>query len=95
MRLATVDFAKPTVNGFVIQNVSSGGAGFAWGTITDIFVVDPTALSTTVAHETGHLCWLTHRGSSGNLMTPGRGDMDSKLTRWQVSVIRSSKYANY
>jgi hypothetical protein len=95
MRLAAADFAKPTVNGFVIRSVSNGGGGFAWGMITDIFVADPASKSTVIPHETGHLCWLFHRNSANNLMTPDRADMDSKLTRWQVSVIRSSKYAHY
>jgi hypothetical protein len=93
--LLSADYAKPTVTGFVIRDVSGGSRGFAWGMISDIFVVDPTALSTSVAHEIGHLCWLLHRKKKHNLMTPGRDDMDSHLTRWQIAMIRSSKYANY
>jgi len=94
-QLLGAEYAKPTVTGSVVRDVSGGSRGFAWGMITDIFLVDPTALSTSVAHEMGHLCWLLHRKKAGNLMTPGRADAASHLTRWQISVIRSSKYATY
>lgn len=56
-------------------------------------VIAKDALPSTLAHELGHVGGLFHRSNSKNLMTPGR--TDDELTRWQVSVIRNSRYVTF
>jgi len=51
--------------------------------------------TTTLAHELGHMCGLWHTSGQTNLMNSDRGDLDSDLSRLQISVLRNSRFVTY
>lgn len=71
--------------------------GCAWPWIHNFCLVDANKPKpTTLAHEMGHLCGVfPHSPADHNLMNKDRGDMDSKLQRWQMAVIRTARYVTY
>ena len=70
--------------------------GCSYPVISDYSLVARDAKTTTLAHEMCHLCGLfKHHSDEHNLMNSNRGDMDSDLTNWQITVVRNSKYVTY
>ena len=81
---------------FVVHSIAGGDRqGCAYPLIRNVCMIATNARTTTLAHEIGHLCGLTHHSGQHNLMNSDRDDMDSDLTRWQISVFRNSRYVTY
>ena len=80
---------------FIVDEITGPAVGCSWPVLNNYVLVDGDALSTTMAHEIGHHCYLWHTSSPTNLMTPGSGDMVSGLSRSQECMVRASKYATY
>jgi len=79
---------------FAVEDITSDSQplGVA-NTLWNFCVVAQDAKLSTLAHELGHMCGLLHRSNVNNLMTPGR--TDDRLTRWQISVIRNSRFVTF
>ena len=86
---------------FVVHNIDEGSRnGCAFPVVQDYCLVERNPRTTTLAHEMCHLGGLSfpnegHRSEPDNLMNITRDDLDSDLTRWQISVVRSSRYVTY
>lgn len=82
---------------FTVKSISGDKLGCAYPVASSFCVITPKAGLTTLAHEICHLCWLGDRNSNDkNLMSSQRDrDLDYKLTRWQISVVRNSRYVVY
>jgi hypothetical protein len=91
----TTGYAQPTAVGYVVRDITGDAGGCSWPLLNNVFVLDRQAKSTAMAHELGHMCWLPHSHSGKNLMNPERDDMDSRLKRIQIALLRSSKYAYF
>lgn len=90
-----IGYGEP-IYAFVVAQIDGGkrnGCAYPW--IHNLVLVEQTPRTTTLAHEIGHQCGLTHVSASQNLMKPDRADMDSKLNRWQISVFRNSRYVTF
>ena len=73
---------------------SQNKLGYSWGPMEDFIIVINDAKDSTLAHEIGHSCLLSHNTIDElNLMfTPNR--KDDKLNKKQIFLIRNSKYVS-
>lgn len=84
----------------IIVKTMEGDPGRAFGPAANFVLIeknifdDPKNATTLVAHEIGHACGLLHRKPKENLMHHD-GDRKEKLSRWQSSVMRGSKFVWY
>jgi hypothetical protein len=89
-----IGYGEPVFT-FIVIDFPSSQLGVA-NTLWNFCLMSTKAGPTTLAHELGHMCGLLHRSDSGNLMKPGRDlTNDDNLTRWQISVIRNSRFVTY
>jgi len=83
---------------FVILKFGDGklGCGYPMGPINYCLITKECPM-TTLAHELCHMCGLADRSSRNqNLMSSNRTkDTDYDLTRWQISVVRNSRFVTY
>jgi len=84
---------------FVVLSIGGGeseGCGYPWGPVNFCLITRDCPM-TTLAHELCHMCGLTDRSSHNkNLMSSNRNkDTDYDLTRWQISVVRNSRFVTY
>ncbi len=78
---------------FVVDEIQNNKAGsvYWWG--VNYCIIASDAGLTTMAHELGHVCGLTHWGSAHNLMKRDRDhSKDCDLNRLQISWIRDSRF---
>lgn len=100
------EYSVPSVIGigspiyaFAVRNIAGTSNGCSLGPLTNYVVFEAgntCAGNTHLAHEMGHACNLLHTNDTTNLMNPdclpsGR----NRLSAFQKSVIRGSKYATY
>ena len=80
---------------FVVRSISTHN-GCSLGVAADYVTIEARAVKATrrlLAHEVAHACGLWHSRRPNNLMIPkGPGE---ELTRWQASVLRSSRHVTY
>jgi hypothetical protein len=79
---------------FIVVDIP-GKNGCAFPFYHDFCVVIREPMTTTMTHEIGHMCGVPDSGRRHNLMNSNRDDMESRLTRWQIAVLRNSKYVTY
>jgi len=88
----SLGYGEP-VYGFVVAEIAKGDKdGCSQPLLHNFVLVDRSPKTSTLAHEIGHTCGLSHKGKAHNLMNPERNDMDSDVTRWQIAVFRNSRY---
>jgi hypothetical protein len=85
------------VYAFIVSSVSGGDSnGCSWPLISNIAVVKKDARPTTMAHELAHLCGARHSNGPHHLMNGARvDDIDSEMTTFQISTVRTSRYVTY
>lgn len=91
--------------GFIVERVEPAKAGCAFANHPYFVLAAGHASTSTLLHEIGHCCMLTHRDTeTTNLMYPSGsrdaaaegGDPENLvITTWQAAVIRSSRYCSY
>ena len=83
------------------MNTIDGDGGRSFGPLVNFVLVERSFFNslndpptTVVAHEDGHACGLTHRGSQSNLMfhEDNRGE---NLDHIQSAILRNSKFVWY
>ncbi|MHA1955214.1 MAG: hypothetical protein ACW96U_14840, partial [Candidatus Heimdallarchaeaceae archaeon] len=83
---------------FVVVDIGGGvdGCGYPMGIVNYCLMTIDCSM-TTLAHELCHMCGLGDRSSHNkNLMSRNRNHAtDYDLTRWQISVIRNSRFVTY
>jgi len=86
-------YGSPIV-AFAVRSFVQGQNGTSLGPTADFVLVRFGQNPSTLAHECGHACMLSHRNEADNLMhtTWPRG---SHLTNWQTTVIRTSPHVTY
>ena len=82
---------------FTVKSISNDKLGCAYPLVANFCVFTPKAGRTTLAHELSHLCGLRDRNSNDQNIMSSKRDRNTgyKLTRWQISVVRNSKYVVY
>jgi hypothetical protein len=88
----------PPIFIFVVEDVhvDEGECGYSYSCLmNDFIVIDSGCKLTTLAHEIGHKCGLFHRSGDKNLMNKNRIDPGDELSRWQITVVRNSRYVTF
>ncbi|MCG3257443.1 MAG: hypothetical protein KAU62_15175 [Candidatus Heimdallarchaeota archaeon] len=83
---------------FVVLSIGGGkfGCGYPWGPLNYCLITTDCPM-TSLAHELCHMCGLTDSSSHNkNLMSSNRNqETDYDLNRWQISVVRNSRFVTY